>query len=60
MNLFEQLEKCRDLLNESEDILRGARDQVGRKEQQLINQALSQYLELRNQLWIIDNTIAEG
>jgi len=60
MSIFEQLERARALLNESEDTLRGARDQVGREEQQLINQALQQYLELRDQLWIIDNAIAGG
>jgi len=60
MSIFEQLERARALLNESEYTLRGARDQVGREEQQLINQALQQYLELRDQLWIIDNAIAGG
>jgi len=37
MSIFEQLERARALLNESEDTLRGLRDQVGTQEQQIIH-----------------------
>lgn len=59
MTLFEQLERARTLLTESEDTLRGLRDQVDTKEQQMINKAIGQYLGLRDQLWEIDKAIAK-
>ena len=60
MTLFEQLERARTLLTESEDTLRGLRDQVDTKEQQMINKVIGQYLGLRDQLWEIDKAIAKA
>ncbi len=57
MTLFEQLERSRELLTESEEIIRGLRDNVDTNEQKLCNSALRLYAEIRDQLYIIDRSL---
>jgi hypothetical protein len=56
-NMFEVLEKARNKLNESEDLLRGLRDCLDSPEQIAINKALASYSSLRDEIWHLDKAI---
>lgn len=60
MTTFEQLEAARELLAQSEDIIRGLRDQVDTKAQRLCNAALGAYAETRDLVWLIDKELEGG
>ena len=60
MTTFEQLEAARELLTQSEGIIRGLRDQVGTKAQRLCNAALGAYAGTRDLVWSIDKELERG
>lgn len=54
---FKMLEEIMNTLNNNEDLLRQFRDCVDREEQIIINDTLSMYIPIRDNLWKIDKIL---